>query len=1257
MAKTMPQPVRVLIVEDSATDAELMVLELRRDGIESTWKRVHSAEELTTALTEQTWDVVLSDYTVPGFGAVAALSIVRTMASTLPFIVVSGSVGEDLAVEMMRAGANDYVLKHAMSRLGPAVNRELREAERRRAAERLSENVLNSLPAHIAVLNREGTIVAVNTAWKIFSARYKNLDQAGPGWNFLEIGCLAQGPYAAAASQIIDGVGDVLSGRQPQFALEYQCRATTPFRWFLVNVTPLGAEAAGAVISHTDITPCKVAEEALRESEERYRLLLDRIPAPVIVYDRETLYYLAVNDAAITNYGYSRDEFLKLKITDISPPEDVPALLDMLARRETTFEQQGNIWRHRRKDGSTIQVEVTAHSLELNGRPACIVLSTDVTERMRTEAEIRGTRDLLKAVTDSSPDAIFVKDLQGRYLLFNPAASRFVGLPIEDVLGRHDSQLFDSVSAQIVMQRDRRVIESAQTETEEEKLTAAGVTRVYLATKTPYWDGQGNIAGVIGISRDITDRKRAEEELILFRALVDQTSDAIEVIDPQTGQYLDVNETACLTHGYTRQEYLSLKVADIDPIVAKSPWSQIVSKREESGSRIFEGQHRRKDGSTFPVEVNLNYVHLERDYLLAVVRDITERKRAEEALRISEERFRAFMDHSPAAAWITDPDGRIVYLSGAYRKIFLTPEGDLTGKLPSELFPESIARLYLKNIQTVAKSGKVMETTEPGIRPDGSAGEFLVYKFLITHPEGGDAVGGVALDVTEQRRAEAALQQSEQRFRAIFNSMFQFTGVLSTDGILLEVNQTALAAVDLTAEEVVGRPFWDCPWWSGSPKSRSQLQDTIRRAAAGELVRYEVDIRGVNNRIISIDFSLKPVFDESGRVTFLIPEGHDVTDKKRAESDLRLRDRAMRAVTQGILITDAGQSENPIIYASPGFEQLTGYHEAEVIGLNCRLLQGDDSDPATIAVIRQAIQAGERCTAELLNYRKDGIPFWNELSISPVRDANGNLTHFVGVLADVTARRRLEEQLRQSQKMEAVGQLAGGIAHDFNNLLTVIIGYSDVIHEMLERDHPAYGLINEILQAGERAASLTRQLLAFSRRQVLQPIELDLNAVTRELEKMLRRLVSEDIRLTTVLDPELWIVRADPGQIEQVIVNLVVNAKDAMPHGGRLLIETRNVQLDETYVRTQTELRSGDCVMLKVSDTGHGIPPDLRMRIFEPFFTTKEVGKGTGLGLATVHGILKQSGVFTCHESCRPQAHRRQNPAPTFHREETKQFC
>jgi PAS domain S-box-containing protein len=311
--------------------------------------------------------------------------------------------------------------------------------------------------------------------------------------------------------------------------------------------------------------------------------------------------------------------------------------------------------------------------------------------------------------------------------------------------------------------------------------------------------------------------------------------------------------------------------------------------------------------------------------------------------------------------------------------------------------------------------------------------------------------------------------------------------------------------------------------------------------------------------------------------------------------------------------------------------RMFGYGQKEVLGQEMHALvchARPDGSPylARECKAYRVMETGRECRSEAeVLWRRDGTSFPVECSISPIVH-RGIMQGAVIVFADITERRLLEEQLRQSQKMEAIGRLAGGVAHDFNNLLTVINGYAQVLLSKSAAGAPGRRELEDISRAGERAVSLTNQLLAFSRKQLLSPRVLDLNQVVAGMDRMLRRLIGEDIDLWTVLNPDLWNVNVDPGQIDQIIMNLAVNARDAMPRGGRLTIETANVELDETYTQAHVGVQPGPYVMLAVSDNGEGMGAETKARIFEPFFTTKEPDKGTGLGLSTVYGIVKQSG-------------------------------
>jgi PAS domain S-box-containing protein len=409
-------------------------------------------------------------------------------------------------------------------------------------------------------------------------------------------------------------------------------------------------------------------------------------------------------------------------------------------------------------------------------------------------------------------------------------------------------------------------------------------------------------------------------------------------------------------------------------------------------------------------------------------------------------------------------------------------------------------------------------------------------------------------------------------------------------------------------------------------KNAEQFGEKIRYLYShpDEISRDEIDLKDGT----ILDRYSAPVIGKDGKYYGRIWIFRDITERKRVEESLRLLGSAVEQSKESIVITDA-ELDLPgpkIIFVNPAFTQMTGYTAAEAIGKTPRILQGPCTDKTVLNRLRQTLERGEAFAGEAINYRKDGKEFNLEWQVAPLRNAAGKITHFVAIQRDITERKQLEAKLFQSQKMETVGKLAGGIAHEFNSILTAIIGQSELLMSDLPSGSPLSKNVTEISKAAGRAATLTRQLLAYGRKQFLQPEILDLNRVIAGMEGILNHLMGNEADIRVVAAHRLQAVKADAGQIEQVIMNMVINAHDAMPNGGKLTLETANVSFDSESVNRYPELKPGDYVMLAITDTGAGMSEAVKARVFEPFFSTKGVGQGTGLGLSTCYGIVKQSG-------------------------------
>ena len=599
--------------------------------------------------------------------------------------------------------------------------------------------------------------------------------------------------------------------------------------------------------------------------------------------------------------------------------------------------------------------------------------------------------------------------------------------------------------------------------------------------------------------------------------------------------------------------------------------------------------------------------------------------------------IRRVWEISPAGIVILRHDGQIVAanrraelvlglsLSDIVQRTYNAPAWRITrwdgGPFPDEELP----------FQRVMATGQPVHGVQHAIEwPDGRRVLLLINAAPLTDKTGQIThVVATVEDVSEHVETIEALRRSEEQFRTMVQQVpaVVYVSLLDECGTTLYISPQVERMLGYTPDEWIADPeLWiKCL----HPEDRARVLAEYNHARrTGAPLRCEYRSQARDGRLVWVHEEAVVLLDNEGRPSLHQGVLVDITERKQSEETLRRAEEQYRNMIESAPVGIFRSTvEGGCLAVNPALAHMLGYDSPEemitqVTDIARQLYVEPERRQAILAeVTRNSTWA----TYEVDFRRKDGKVITAEMHLRLTRDRDGRALYLEGFVEDISERKSLEAQLRQAQKMEAVGRLAGGVAHDFNNLLTAILGYSDLILLRLNEQDPMRKDVEEIKKAAKQASALTSQLLAFSRKQVLQPVVLDLNAVISNVEKMLRRLIGEDIELITRLSPGLHQVKVDPSQIEQVIINLAVNARDAMPEGGQLIIETANVTLDETYVQQHRGARPGEYVMLAISVTGCGMDAETQNHLFEPFFTTKERGKGTGLGLATIYGIVKQS--------------------------------
>lgn len=747
------------------------------------------------------------------------------------------------------------------------------------------------------------------------------------------------------------------------------------------------------------------------------------------------------------------------------------------------------------------------------------------------------------------------------------------------------------------------------------------------------------------LNREIGERKMLEkvslENALFLQKLMDSIPSPVFYKDI-SGIYIGCNRAFEVFFGISQKQLVGKKVEELfPPEVAAIYQEKDAELFALPGIQIYEASVKNASGKVRHLvfhKATFTGPSGEVHGIIGVIMDITLRKQTEEQLRVSHARYEQVVSHITDIIWRyeVDAQGQFVssYISPVADRILGVPAGTIGNSLEkyfSYVHPDDISHMQEMFFTGLRTRQKAVELESRLVRPDGTI--LWVHSTGSAYEgENGGSVGfGTTSDITARKRTEELLRESEKRFMDVLYA--------SRDAILLIDNEIFVDCNEATArmlgystraEFLMKHPSeLSPPRQFDGRDSFEKANEMMRIAFERGYHRFEWMHRKASGEDFPVEVSLTPIAIHGKNALHCL--WRDLTEHKKTENKIKQLSQAMEQSPSCIVITDR---EGTMEYVNQRFTELTGYSPSEVLGKNPRILKSGEQSPEFYKDLWDTILRGKDWQGQICNKKKSGELYWELAHIAPIRDEKGEITHFVAVKEDVTYRRQIEEQLRHSLRMEAVGRLAGGIAHDFNNMLTVINGYSGYLLERMKPEDPSYGKIREIRDAGDCAASVVRQLLNLSRKEAPKPQLIRVSDAAEKMGRMIKRLIRDDVEFKAEHEAESGFVRLDPGQMEQVLLNLLVNAREAMPEGGTLTVTTGRVRMEEIHEELKpSKKREGDFVRITVSDTGVGIDPSLRARVFEPFFTTKKRGMNTGLGLSIVCGIVEEAGGAISFES------------------------